>query len=149
MITGNFLISTNNIYRERMVMKYFKLVLVIALSCLVIFLAGCGSKEEQPVEKPEATPAETVAEAVDYTPTAEQLGTEFVCPVCGMKMKVAEDTPALVYEDEVYYFCNADEKAQFAANPVEFITKMKEEVMEEGAEKMDEATKKVKEATGH
>ena len=107
-------------------MKHFQILFALAAICLLVVISGCGSKEEAPVEKPETVVEEVVATTTDYAPTAEQIGTEIVCPVCGMKMKVAEDTPALVFDEEVYYFCSAEEKEQFAAAPEGFMKKMEE-----------------------
>ena len=126
-------------------MKLLKLLGLMALALCVVIAAGCGGEAEQePVETPPAVEPEAPVVA-DYTPTAEEIGTEVTCAVCGMAMAVTEEMPAVSYGEKTYYFCNADEKAQFVANPDEFIAKL------EGAveEATDAAEKVVEEATGH
>lgn len=127
-------------------MKKFNLLMVLFLTSLLIIASGCGTKEEEPAETPEPATEEPVAVAADYTPSAEQIGMEAVDPVCGMKVTVAEDTPALVYQDEVYFFCSAEDKASFAADPESYM--MKEGAEAEGEMMMEEGEGETEEG-GH
>lgn len=126
-------------------MRILKLLGFMALTLLIVFAMGCGGEEEK--ESTQTQPeTETVTLVVtDYTPTAEEVGTEVTCAVCGMTMLVTETMPAVTYDGKTYYFCNADEKAEFVAKPVDFIAKM-ESAVEETTEEVEGAAEK---ATGH
>ncbi len=114
-------------------MKAWKLLGLAFISLAMLLIVGCGKAEEEPAAEPEPEAVEVIA-AVDYTPTADEVGTEFTCAVCGMAMTVAEETPAVTYEGNTFYFCSADEKASFVANPAKFLTPpdSTEPVSEEG-----------------
>ncbi len=107
-------------------MKLWKVIMIGLISVSLITLIGCGKTEEQPAEEPEE---EVVAEAavVDHTPAGEELGMEATCAVCGMVLTVEEGTPAVEYEGATYYFCTAEEKATFAANPDMYLAEPEEE----------------------
>jgi YHS domain-containing protein len=130
-------------------MKYLKLLGLMMLAICMIMAIGCGGEAEQePVETPPAAEPEAPVVA-DYTPTAEDIGTEVTCPVCGMTMAVTEDMPAVTFAGTTYYLCNAEEKDQFVANPDEFIAQL-EGAVEEATEAAEEAVEgAVEEATGH
>jgi YHS domain-containing protein len=102
-------------------MRIWKL-LSVAIGCLLLVaFIGCGEKEEG--STPEAEP-ETVAEekvVADHVPAGEEIGTEITCGICGMTMAVTAEMPAVTYDGQNYYFCNAEEKAKFAAAPDEFV----------------------------
>jgi YHS domain-containing protein len=103
-------------------MKAWKVLAVFIFTVALVMLIGCGKAEEQPAQEaePESIPVEkTVA---DYVPTGEDIGTEAACAVCGAALKVSETTPAVVYDNEVYYFCTAEEKAAFTAAPQNYVT---------------------------
>jgi YHS domain-containing protein len=126
-------------------MKFWKF-LGMAFVCLAMVLfIGCGEAEKESAPETETEPEVVEMMAVDYTPTADDVGTEISCGVCGMKMAVTEDMPAVTYDGVTYYFCSPEEKAKFVAAPMDFIGKMEEEM--EGMK--DKAEKAVEEATGH
>lgn len=102
-------------------MKTWKLIVLAVLSVALILFIGCGKAEEKPAAEPEPAPVEAIA-AVDHTPTAEEIGTETTCIVCGMAVTVAEATPAAMYDGKAYFFCSAEEKAAFVADPVAHLT---------------------------
>jgi YHS domain-containing protein len=113
-----------------MAMKFINPLLIMVLACFLVIASGCGQQKEEPAEMAEPMTEEVKAEAADYVPSAEQIGTEAICAVCGMKMKITAETPAVVYQDEVYYFCSPEEKAEFAAAPEKYM--MGTEVEPEG-----------------
>jgi YHS domain-containing protein len=51
----------------------------------------------------------------------KKAGEEFTCPLDGMRMKVAENTPAAEYEGKTYYFCSEAEKQTFLKNPERYV----------------------------
>jgi YHS domain-containing protein len=121
--------------------KFFNSLLLLVLACFLLIIVGCGQKQEEPAEQPETTEPvveEVKAVAADYVPSAEQIGTETTCGACGMTMQVTAETPALVYQDEIYYFCTAEEKAEFAAAPEKFMMEMEAEPEEESTEESPE-----------
>jgi YHS domain-containing protein len=104
-------------------MKMWKLLVIAMAALMLLLLVGCGkSKQQEPAtqQQEEAATKPTVA---DHTPTADEIGTETTCPVCGMSVTVAEGTPAVTYEGKNYYFCSASDKDTFAANPEMFTEK--------------------------
>lgn len=120
-------------------MKLWKVVWIFAVSIALIMLVGCGKAEEEPAEETETTPAVEEAKVVaDYTPTEEDIGLEVACAVCGMEMTVTAEMPAVTYDGETYYFCNAEEKAAFAANPEEYLTTEEAPAETEGESTPDE-----------
>lgn len=126
-------------------MKIWKMMGIIVISLALVSLVGCGKAEQEPEPETEITPEPAVTEevAVDYVATAEEIGTEITCAACGMAMAVTADMPAVTYAGVNYWFCNADEKAEFVAAPEKFL---KSEAVEEA---VDEAQEKVEEATGN
>lgn len=132
-------------------MKVWKLLGIIAISLVLVSLVGCGKAEEESTAKTEAEPVVAKVTVVDYTPAAEDIGTEISCGICGMKMTVTETMPAVTVDGNKYFFCTAEEKAEFAAAPESFMKSMDEamdEAMDKTEEVIDEAKEKVKEATG-
>lgn len=79
---------------------------------LVGFLAGCGSK---------AKTDEVIKKATD--------------PTCGMEVAMTEGAVTHEYEGKTYYFCSADCKTKFVADPGEYMEEMHEEMEEEMHEK--------------
>lgn len=118
---------------------------MLIISGVLLLSVGCaGQKEEAPETTTEAVTEEMAPTVEAYTITEEDLGTEVTCAVCGMTMTVTETTPALVFDDAVYYFCTADEMEKFKADPASFIN------MEETAEEVkDAAEKTVEKVSGH
>lgn len=51
-----------------------------------------------------------------------EIGKEFTCVLCGMKVKVAKNTPALDYQGKTYYFCSSGEKMPFSKEPERYIS---------------------------
>jgi YHS domain-containing protein len=105
-----------------MVMKVWKLLGLAVLCLALVSLIGCSKSEKEPSTETQTEPEAMQMVVTDYTPTAGDIGTEVSCAVDGMKMAVAEDTPAAKYGDKVYYFCNNEEKAEFKADPEKYIT---------------------------
>jgi YHS domain-containing protein len=53
--------------------------------------------------------------------TRAQIGDEVTCPVDGMKLRVAADTPWTEYGGHVYYFCSEAERLTFLQQPERFV----------------------------
>jgi len=102
-------------------MKIWKLLGVTVVCLALVALVGCGQAEKEPEPETEVEPAVTEMVAVDYAPSAEEIGTEIACAVCGMKMAVTAEMPAVMYDGKPYYFCSAEEKAEFAAAPKDYL----------------------------
>lgn len=120
-------------------MKIWELMSVAVVCLLLVAFIGCGQKEEGTKTEPEPEPVVVEEVVADHVPTAEEIGTEITCGVCGMTMTVTADMQAVTYENQTYYFCNAEEKAKFAAAPEEFAKKA-EEAAEQAEGEMEEAT---------
>jgi Cu+-exporting ATPase len=43
-------------------------------------------------------------------------------PVCGMMLDSAEAAAQSQHQGQTYYFCSAEEKRQFDANPAKYVT---------------------------
>jgi YHS domain-containing protein len=43
------------------------------------------------------------------------------CPVCGMPVEIATDTPSSDYDEEVYYFCSESCKESFDKEPQKYL----------------------------
>lgn len=112
-------------------MKFWRILLIGAISLSLIAFIGCGKAEEQPESETETTTPEAEEVIADYTPTADEIGTEAVCQVCKMTVTVAAETPAVMYDGQPYYFCTADEKTAFAADPEKYLA-VPEETPSEG-----------------
>ena len=69
-----------------------------------------------------ATSAQDKAKVGDHKITKEEIGKAFTCVMCGMKVKVAKNTPALDYKGKTYYFCSAGEKMPFSKDPEKYIS---------------------------
>ncbi len=117
-------------------MKVWKMVLIIALAAIFMGMIGCGQQKEEPAQEPEPEqePVKMEMAVVDHTPAGEEIGTEATCPVCGMAVQVAESTLAVVYDNEIYYFCTAEDKAKFSADPQKYLESAEEEMEEESME---------------
>jgi YHS domain-containing protein len=116
------------------VMKIWKLVGVMFVCLMLVSLIGCGKAEEEPVTEAEPEPVVEAIAAVDHTPTAEEIGTEITCPACGMVMTVAAEMPAAMYDGKAYFFCGAEEKAQFMADPEKMLNPPEEAPADTAAE---------------
>jgi len=142
-------------------MQAMKLCGVIILGMALLVMIGCGKTEDKPADKTSMeTPAETVT-AVDIAVSPEEVGQEVTCAVCGMAFTVTDSTLAANYDGKTYYFCNADDKAKFMADPIVFVSETiegaedsmdeakdnAEGMMEEGSEAVKKVTDKAK--TGH
>ncbi|MBI2061888.1 MAG: YHS domain-containing protein [Nitrospirae bacterium] len=46
--------------------------------------------------------------------------TKAVDPVCGMEMKIAEDTPRTTHEGKTYYFCSGEDLKKFLDEPEKY-----------------------------
>jgi len=66
--------------------------------------------------------AETKAQVTEHKIAKEEMGKEFACPLCGMKVKVDKKTAALDYKGKTYYFCSSGEKIPFSKNPEKYIS---------------------------
>jgi YHS domain-containing protein len=66
--------------------------------------------------------AQEKAQVTEHKITKQVIGKEFTCPVCGMNVKVAKNTPALDYKGKTYYFCSAGEKMPFSKNPEKYVS---------------------------
>lgn len=107
-------------------MKIWKILGIAVISVALMALVGCGQAEQEAEPEPEVEPVVEEVVAVDYTPTAEEIGTEITCGVCGMTMAVTAEMPAVKYGDETFYFCTAEEKASFVAEPEKYLTPAEE-----------------------
>ena len=107
-------------------MKAWKVLAVFIFAVALVTLIGCGKAEEKPAQKTEPEPVPVEKTVADYAPTGEDVGTEAACAVCGATLKVSETTPAVVYDNEVYYFCTAEEKAAFAASPESYVIEVED-----------------------
>jgi len=125
-------------------MKVWRLAGLLVLGLALVWFLGCGEAEKETETETEPEMTETEIMVTDYTPTEEELGTEVTCAICGMKMELTAEMPVVMYDGQKYYFCNAEEKAEFVAAPEKFVGEA-EKAMEEAGE---EAEAKVKEATG-
>jgi len=103
-------------------MKIWKLLLISAMVMILMALLGCGKAEDKPAQKTQEETTAVQAGVTDHTPTADEIGKEFVCGVCGMTMTIAAETPGVNYDGKTYYFCTADEKKSFAADPKAYLT---------------------------
>ncbi|MBW3564501.1 MAG: YHS domain-containing protein [Acidobacteria bacterium] len=52
--------------------------------------------------------------------SGEDAAAAAVDPVCGMKVD-PETAPSATYEGKTYYFCSAEEKAQFEKDPQKYL----------------------------
>ena len=57
----------------------------------------------------------------DGAATTAQVGDEVTCPVDGMKLRVAADTPRAEYSGHVYYFCDEADRQTFLQRPERFV----------------------------
>jgi YHS domain-containing protein len=61
--------------------------------------------------------------AVAASPLVLRAGDEVKDPVCNMKVDTAKAQFKSAYEGKTYYFCSADCKAKFDANPGQYVKK--------------------------
>ena len=99
-------------------MKYLKILVTVLLSLTLLFAMGCSKADKTETAKTEPVVEEVVLAAAEHVPTAEEIGTESVCSMCGMAVTVTETTPSAEYDEKSYFFCSADEKEKFMADPV-------------------------------
>ena len=57
------------------------------------------------------------------TPPQKDVGLATKCAMCGMKLHVKSDTPAVEYKGKDYYFCDEGERDTFAQNPDQYLKK--------------------------
>lgn len=116
-------------------------ILVLLMAVAMVFaVLSCSKSETEPAEQTQQTqPAdqETTVAVVDHAITQDEIGTEATCPVCGMNFEVDENTPAVEYGENVYYFCSPDDMAKFKADPDAVLNK---DATEGGDEATDEST---------
>lgn len=94
------------------------LPLIAAAVILAGFLAGCGAGKEPTAESQKArTDTSRVQTARD--------------PACGMQVPMTEDAVTYNYQGKTYYFCSAECKAEFVADPARY-TEGHHEEMHEG-----------------
>ena len=62
---------------------------------------------------------------------AQPEGTMAKCPVMGGTVKITKDTPYSVYKDKYYYFCCADCKPKFDADPEKYVKPPKKKIVNE------------------
>ncbi|HTR60121.1 MAG TPA: YHS domain-containing protein [Candidatus Binataceae bacterium] len=55
------------------------------------------------------------------TPPGKDLGITTKCAMCGMKLHVKKDTPAVEYQGKDYYFCDEAERDTFAKEPDKYL----------------------------
>ena len=60
---------------------------------------------------------------IPLTQGRKEVGEEFICPVDGMRMTVAKDTPSTEYRGKTYYFCSEEEKRAFLQNPDRYVSR--------------------------
>jgi len=89
------------------------LILAIVVGSFFLYLTFASVSVYSAEDKPQVT---------EHKIAKEEIGKEFTCVVCGMKVKVAKNTPALDYKDNTYYFCASGEKAIFSKDPEKYIT---------------------------
>jgi YHS domain-containing protein len=91
---------------------------ILAVAATVSSCCGAGmlmrggscmgtSSTERPSRAPEQSGGAGTAKVSD----------DAVCPVDGMKVRVAADTPSAEYRGRRYYFCNEAEKRAFLEQP--------------------------------
>jgi YHS domain-containing protein len=89
------------------VMKIWKLVGVMFVCLMLVSLIGCGKAEEEPVTEAEPEPVVEAIAAVE---------------------------PAAMYDGKAYFFCGAEEKAQFMADPEKMLNPPEEAPADTAAE---------------
>ncbi|MDP3023972.1 MAG: YHS domain-containing protein [candidate division Zixibacteria bacterium] len=94
-------------------MKKLSLLAAMVLSIILLYSSFASLSVYAEEDKPQVT---------EHKITKEERGKEFTCVVCGMKVKVAKNTPALDYKGNTYYFCASGEKAIFSKDPEKYIT---------------------------
>ena len=94
-------------------MKRSSLIIIAVLSLFLWYLASASILVYGAEEK---------AQVTEHKIAKEEIGKEFTCVVCGMKVKVAKNTPALDYKGNTYYFCASGEKAIFSKDPEKYIS---------------------------
>ena len=111
-------------------MKMKSLVLLtVVLLTVALVLAGCKKKEEAPAE-PNQTSAmgemqkqtgEMGKMATETTETMTASTEQTICPVMGNKI---DKNVFVEYKGKKVYFCCADCKAKFEADPEKYIAKL-------------------------
>ncbi len=94
-------------------MKRLSLIILAAVGLSFLYLATANVSSYS---------AEQKAKVTDHKIAKDEIGKEFTCLLCGMKVKVAKNTPALDYQGKTYYFCSAGEKMPFSKNPEKYIS---------------------------
>jgi YHS domain-containing protein len=110
-------------------MNLRKIILSTAIVIIGLGLAGC-KKKEQPVSTPAKTPTmegmkkTATATAEEVKKTAETMAASMeqtVCPVTGDKI---DKNVFVEYKGKKVYFCCADCKAKFEAEPEKYLPKL-------------------------
>jgi hypothetical protein len=96
------------VHRKGEIMRIWKLMGIAAACLTLVAFMGCGEAEEESAPETQAEPEVVEMAVVDYAPTAEDVGTEITCGICGMTMAVTEEMPALTYDGKNYFFCSDD-----------------------------------------
>lgn len=94
-------------------MKRLSLILAIVVGALFLYLTFASLSVYSGEDKPQVT---------EHKIVKEEIGKDFTCPVCGMKMKVWKSTSAVDYKGKTYYFCGAGEKMPFSKNPEKYVS---------------------------
>ena len=102
-------------------MRIWKIVAIAALMIAVIVIVGCGKAEQKGQDKAQEQTSTMAMQATDHTPAGEEIGTTATCPIDGMEITVADTTPSAMYDGKTYYFCNAQQKADFMADPAKIL----------------------------
>ena len=76
------------------------------------------------------------------------MGKESICQVCGMKITVSSQTPALDYQGKIYYFCSEEEKTQFLKEPGKFLSGENDQETPQAEKKMSLSKEEIK-ASGY
>lgn len=88
--------------------------LLVSLVLLFLVFSGCEKRRSVPLLK-------------THQVTQEEMGKESICSVCGVRISVSSQTPAVDYEGKIYYFCTEQEVDQFMKEPSKYISSEKEE----------------------
>lgn len=94
-------------------MQLSRTSLLFSLFFIFLIFSGCGEKKSAP-------------QLEAHQITQEELGKESICQVCGMKITLSSQTPALDYQGKIYYFCSEEEKTKFVKDPGRFLEGEKE-----------------------
>ncbi len=80
--------------------------------------AAAAPAEETPAAQPDAKKSKTFAM---HKISKEEIGRQAVCPVTGVKVTVAANTPALDVKGKTYYFSSEAVKEKFGKAPGKYL----------------------------